>query len=268
VRATAPLLLPAGRSAQVAGDGRDLTVLLPLQHSGGDWEPHVRALMARLVQPDWVCLDIGANIGAHTLALASLATDGEVLAFEASRRNFAYLEENVAALSEPKARITTVHCALWDRAGTVDLAESDVFPGGAFVAEESAGLDGSEHVHNIGDRDVTFTLRVDSVPAVRLDDWVAAQGLQRLDLIKLDVEGAETHVLDGAARTLERFRPFLITEYLGVSETYFQRLRDSFPAVQLIEPDGSLNALTDRESLRARLESGKGWEDLLCLPSI
>jgi hypothetical protein len=109
---------------------------------------------------------------------------------------------------------------------------------------------------------------VDSVPAVRLDDWVAAQGLQRLDLIKLDVEGAETHVLDGAARTLERFRPFLITEYLGVSETYFQRLRDSFPAVQLIEPDGSLNALTDWESLRARLESGKGWEDLLCLPSI
>jgi hypothetical protein len=46
-----------------------------------------------------------------------------------------------------------------------------------------------------------------------LDDWVEREGLSRVDLIKIDVEGAERAVLEGASRTLERFRPSLILEW-------------------------------------------------------
>src|SRR5580765_8476349 len=80
----APLRLPSGRVVEVVGDDEDLTLITPLRASGGEWEPHVRRVMERIVRPEWTCLDIGANIGVHTLALAELAR--EVIAFEANPR--------------------------------------------------------------------------------------------------------------------------------------------------------------------------------------
>lgn len=71
---------------------------------------------------------------------------------------------------------------------------ADRVAGRAFIAEQSAGttgLDGSEHVRSVGSREVTFTMHVHAVPAVRLDDWIAERGIAQIDLIKIDVEGAE-----------------------------------------------------------------------------
>src|SRR5207247_9520522 len=120
-----------------------------------------------------------------------------------------------------------------------------------------------------------LTVFVGAVSAMRLDHWARRDGLKRVDLIKLDVEGAETHVLAGAAQTLERFRPILLTEYnprcaayFGEPpDAYFRLLGRLYTSVRLIEPDGSLSELPDWETLEARLEQGKGWEDLLCEPS-
>jgi len=268
-----PLLLPGGRRLTISGDDRDVSVVGALVSSDGNWEPHVRGLFERLVQPDWVCLDIGANIGAHTLALACLAR--RVYAFEASPANFAHLETNVAATGM-SAKITPVLAAIWDGAGTVDVVASPEFSGTAFATADGSPWDGSDHVYALGDREVPFTFRSDTVPAVRLDDWVAEHELDRIDLIKIDVEGAEQTALAGATETLRRFKPLLVTEYNPSAATslfgarpdaYFEFLADAFPSLHVIEPDGSLSEpLVEWRRLEVRLAEGRGWEDLLCVP--
>jgi hypothetical protein len=114
-----PLILPDGRTTGVACRPGDLSVAAPLAASGGDWEPHVRRYLESLVRPDWVCLEIGAHVGAHTLSLAVLAHAGRVVAFEADAANFALLSRNTALLAAPCAAIVPVHLALWDRPGTL-----------------------------------------------------------------------------------------------------------------------------------------------------
>ena len=131
--ALAPLMLPRGASTVVVGDERDLTVVAVLRGLNGDWEPHIRRFLERTVQADWVCLDIGANIGTHTLGMASMATEGMIVAFEASSDNFGYLSRNVANLPAPKAQVKLVNRALWNEPGRLNIAVVAELPGCSFV---------------------------------------------------------------------------------------------------------------------------------------
>jgi hypothetical protein len=59
------------------------------------------------------------------------------------------------------------------------------------------------------------------VNVTKLDEWIAASGLERLDFIKLDVEGAEFKVLQGGIKTLRRFIPTILFEYIPENTTWF-----------------------------------------------
>ncbi len=276
-----PLRLPDGRLVQVEPMPGDLSVSAALRASGGEWEPHVRRFLAGVVQPNWVCADIGANVGTHSLALASLARDGRVFAFEADPANHAVLTRNIAALPPPAGPIEALHLALWDRRGTLVIGGAAELAGCSFVTEEptdaaaterrlravvdAAALDGTE-----------LHVRLSEVPALPLDEWAEAAALPRLDLIKLDVEGAEARVIRGADRTLRRHRPVLLVEYNPAcaasyfdqpADALFRELESRFEAIHALEEDGALMRLADWEALRTRLEAGKGWEDLVCLPA-
>ncbi len=116
---------------------------------------------------------------------------------------------------------------------------------------------------------------METVAAIPLDAWVGENGLNRIDLIKLDVEGAEARVLQGAENVLRRYAPILITEYapschqsfLGAKpQAYFEQLQDLFARVFIIEENGSLSRIEDWSALSTRIDNGKGWEDLACMP--
>ncbi len=273
------LLLPHGRTTQVAHQPGDLSVAASLAASGGDWEPHVRAYMARTVQPDWVCLDIGANLGVHTLSLAVLAHEGRVVAFEADATNFALLSGNADALAVPRATISLVNLALWDRPGTLVFGGADELAGCSFVAEALDAEKVERQLRMVVDAGaidgVDLHIRSGSIAALPLDAWVDAQDLPRLDLIKLDVEGAEARIIRGADATLRRFRPVLLVEYNPACaaayfgqppEELFEELAKRFVAIHALELDGTLTPLADWPALQARLATGRGWEDLVCLP--
>ena len=277
----APLLLPDGGTAEIVCLAADRSLGAALTASGGDWEPHVRRYLAATVQPDWTCLDIGANLGAHTLALAVLAQRGRVVAFEADPVNHALLCRNADALAPPKAPVEALAVALWDRPGRLIIGGADELAGCAFVAEPAAAdpADTERRLRSVVDAaaiaDTALHVRLSEVPAVTLDDWVAAQDLDRLDFIKLDVEGAETHVLRGAVRSLARYRPVLLVEYnpacaaayFGEAATaLFDVLAAQFATLNALEPDGTLTPLAGWPALAARLAAGRGWEDLVCLP--
>ncbi|WP_428376424.1 FkbM family methyltransferase [Lichenicoccus sp.] len=277
------LLLPHNRMMDVAFRPGDLSVAAVLAASGGDWEPHVRSYLESTVQSDWVCLDIGANLGAHTLSLAVLAQDGQVVAFEADAGNFALLSSNVAALTAPRAPIAPVNLALWDRPATLVFGGADELAGCSFVSEDLDSETVEHHLRTVVDAaaigGIDLHIRSGSVAALPLDAWAEAHGLPRLDLIKLDVEGAEARVIRGADATLRRFRPILLVEYnpscaaayFGQPpEALYEELAARFAAIHTLEPDGTLTAVPNWTTLQTRLAAGKGWEDLVCLsaPSV
>ena len=185
----APLRLPAGGPTLTIDVGVDFADAMRRQ--GGWYERHLTTLLPRLLPADGVALDIGANAGALTLSMAHLVPNGRVIAFEAAPPNADRLESNIARAGFHNVRVERL--ALYDGPGELSLTYVDEHTGGASVADRAAG-------------------GTTTIPAMALDDWTRASSLERLDLVKIDVEGSEVRVLRGARETLERFRPTLIVE--------------------------------------------------------
>lgn len=277
---SAPLVLPGGRSITVSCGDADLSITGSLVATQGNWEPHIRKFLEANVRSDWVCLDIGANIGIHTLSMSILANAGQVVAFEADSRNFTWLSSNIERLDGPKAAARAVNCALWDTNGIVNLSSIDELAGCCFISQTDSLAENERQIREVVNplaiRHRELHMRVSPTRAWRLDDWVAGSGLERIDLIKMDVEGAEIRVLQGAERTIREFSPILVTEYnpaCGASyfgdraSGYFEELQKMFGVIRILEADGSVSApVADWSSLEIRLRNGRGWEDLLCEP--
>jgi FkbM family methyltransferase len=253
----------------VLGSSDDRSVVEALRCGNGFWEPHLMQVMNRYLRVDHVCFDIGANLGIHTLVMSKLAPQGSVVAFEASRQNFNFLLRNIA--ENGIRNVSPHHCALWNTEGHLNLTFVSELTGCAFVCNDDALGSGLEKIRSvvIADWAQTTAMHVaeEVVDCIRLDAWIAKNEVPRLDFIKLDVEGAEARVLEGAAGVISRFHPLLITEYnpacsvkyFGASESaYFELLSEIFPFRYLIQEGGQLAIIDRYDILREILRSGKG----------
>jgi len=153
---------------------------------GGGREDNTTAVLRSMLHPGAVFVDVGANVGYFTLLAAKLGAD--VIAYEPTPSVFKRLAENVA-LNSLDARL--VNAAAMDRAGTFPLYLSDEDP----EANSLFGSGGSI-----------------SVSAVRLDEDLLSRGISRVDVLKIDAEGAEPLVLDGARNLLVSQSPAIILE--------------------------------------------------------
>jgi FkbM family methyltransferase len=165
----------------------------------GSHEPELLAYLAGAVRPGSVCIDAGANFGAVTMLLAgAVGPSGRVHAFEPVPAVRARLVEHVAANGFDA--IVAVHEeALAAENGTATFHV-------AADAEFNQGLGSLLHASRPGEMSEI------PVRTLRLDDFVERAKLERLDWIKMDVQGAEPLLLAGARRVLERFRPSLVLE--------------------------------------------------------
>lgn len=146
-----------------------------------------------LTRPGDHVLDLGANIGFHTLALArKVGPAGQVTSVEPQRHCFQLLCANVVLNQMPQ-----VHCL---RAAVGDAPGSCRVPLNDPAARLNAGA--TEVSLDAGDGPT------DTVPLMTVDSLA----LPRCDLIKVDTEGFEDRVIQGAGATLERFRPVLYIE--------------------------------------------------------
>jgi len=163
----------------------------------GRYEPNEFCWLNRVLQPGMTFVDVGANMGLYSLFAAKKVTAlGNVLAVEPSSRECQILEGNIK--SNALQNVRTVHAAVSDRRGTADLLV--------------APLRNSGHNTLGGFGYGTSTERTERVPTNRLDDLVQTAGFDRVDVIKMDVEGAEMLALRGATETLRRFHPLLLLE--------------------------------------------------------
>jgi FkbM family methyltransferase len=160
--------------------------------------PQAHPAVLASLRPGSVAIDIGANLGEWTVPFArSVGAAGRVIAIEPAPRIAAALQATLAANALRQAEV--VRCAIGDHDGQTEFAVPVVTSartdtGTARIGPASVGHE---------------ALRV---PLRRLESLAAELGLDRLDLIKIDVEGHERKVLDGAASILDRYRPTLVME--------------------------------------------------------
>jgi FkbM family methyltransferase len=176
-------------------EGIDLAIYL-----GAMFERRTTVALGRLVKPSSLVVDVGANIGAHTLTLAKLVgPKGRVMAFEPT--DFAYhkLRRNLALNPKIAARVETHHCFLTNHDGAgVPYAIYSSWP---LTTEQ--GL----HPKHLGRE-----MQTGAVQARSLDSVLSERADRPVQLVKLDVDGFECDVLGGAISMLRESRPVFVME--------------------------------------------------------
>ncbi len=186
------------------------------------------------------CFDVGANIGLHSLGLSTLAPRGRIFAFEPSPGSFEFLKTNLRRNRADNVKAFAT--ALADHEGTISFHDVPFFTAGSFTADDEGWLQSDA---------VGSTLV--RVPCTTLDAFTEDYGVDRVDVIKIDVEGAELAVLEGATRTLAAYKPIVVMEFNSFAftlhagvlpQTALTKVLATFPHVFVIDrSDGSLARL-------------------------
>jgi FkbM family methyltransferase len=196
---------PDGRAALVgpAGD----RVLKKIRKDGGFYEGRLLSYLTRmgLLEEDMVVVDAGAHIGNHTIFFSWACK--KVIAFEPSRDSYAFLRRNI--WENRLDNVETYNLALSAKPARLRLSLLSVIgdTGNRFwwyEGEEGGPEPARMQYFRRAEREVLC----DSVP---LDSF----NFSSLDFLKIDVEGMELEVLDGAEKTIEEFLPLVMIEVLS-----------------------------------------------------
>lgn len=211
---------------------------------GGYYERAEQAFCAGYLEPGMTAFDIGASQGFYTLLFAKLAGPEHVHAFEPEERNLRRLRTNLDLNGFEAVRASRL--AAVGEPGEVEL---NVFPrevyGWHTLGTPSLEVDGLLAVPESRQR----------VPGVTLDGYCAEHGVERIDLLKLDVEGAELDALNGAQGLLGggRIRALLfevseaMVEGMGHDPVeIFDLLRGAGLTLHQLADDGSLRPAPER----------------------
>jgi FkbM family methyltransferase len=160
---------------------------------GGVYEPHVRRCIAALLRPGDTFVDIGAHIGYFSMIAASLVgPNGRVYSFEGNSSLFPTLRSNTAQF--PWMEVS--QRAVCDKTGSV-----------AFSNPQKAGESGWGKLASVRNEG-----HIEWVEAVSLDEWHESLQFPPIRLIKIDAEGSEPLILEGARRVILKERPYIIIE--------------------------------------------------------
>lgn len=147
-----------------------------------EFESHEISCLEKLIRENDVCLDIGGNIGIYSVFMASKAHQGRVISFEPVPINRGILALNIHLNGINNVEVKDY--AINDYSGTTQFT----------VCEDAA-------YSSIISTNRKKEARLLEVPSRTLDDLFAVEG-KKIDIIKIDVEGAELHVLKGGEQLL------------------------------------------------------------------
>jgi len=205
-RKLADRVLPKGERVWVQvkrGLGRGLWLKAdPYRELGylrGVPEAEVQEMMQQYLRPGGCFFDVGSHIGFYALIGARLVGEyGHVVAFEPEPDNFTLLEENVRR--NGFSQVVTLPVAVWRESGRVPFRRGE--SGGPRSSTRRGAVLSGERC---GDQGQNL-----EVEAFALDDYT--QRGRAPDFIKVDVEGGEKSVIDGARRLLEEVKPAFLVE--------------------------------------------------------
>jgi len=212
-----------------------------------------------LVKPGMVVLDIGAHVGYYARMFSALTgSSGRVVAFEPHPRTHQFLKQNVDSLSN----VSTLQVAVAEQEGTAELYDYLMMSasGSLHYDETLADLQRAQ----IGEFDVAprhdgkFEMQKYSVKTIPIDKCLMEMGIQQVDFVKMDIEGAEMGALRSMKQTIANSPNLaLIMEYNPQALKAFdyepiqaltEVLNMGFTKMQAINPDGSLTDWTQDTS--------------------
>lgn len=155
----------------------------------GEWCEGEIALLGPYIKGNEVILDVGANIGTHTVALAKKAPQGMLLAFEPQRLMYQMLCANLAL--NGIQNVYAFQAGVGDKPGLVNIP---------VIHHHENSNRGALSIEGHADGESTPILTIDQLQ------------LPHCHLVKIDVEGMECKVLKGAESTIEKFKPIIFVE--------------------------------------------------------
>ncbi len=161
----------------------------------GEWALEELSLLAQIITPGMCVLDVGAFIGTHTLAFSEFTEQrGKVYSFEPRKEIYAILLENLNI--NERQNVIAFNMGLAEKEQILNLQSLDLNQAINFgsLALDANGV-------SLGANN--YQVRISTI-----DDL----GIDKIDVIKLDVEGMERRVLDGAVETILRDRPIIFCE--------------------------------------------------------
>jgi len=165
----------------------------------GCWEPQLMELMALLMRPNGVFVDIGANIGFHSLHIAARNPGARCHAFEPHPEIFRQLTRNVHLSALKNVTLHEYALAEAQREGTFYLQDASAY---------NRGLSSSFQQSDLKDKWKESRMRFE-----RLDDVLSGSDRSDVSLIKIDTQGSERQVLAGAQRTIADACPGVLFEF-------------------------------------------------------
>lgn len=213
----------------------------------GYYEPELTSLCNQHITPETDVLDIGANIGFHSVLFAGLVGSGRVLAVEPTSSALGRLTRNLAR-NNATDKVTVHHGAVSDAAGSVEIK---VIPG----REEFSTLGEMSHQAVAGEQWSVEKVECDTLDAL----------VQRYELapkfIKVDVEGFEHQVFSGGAHTLSTHRPIILAELSDVMLT-----KNGSSAAKVIEMLQSANYSVSNANRPSEAPGTSDYGEIICLP--
>jgi FkbM family methyltransferase len=169
------------------------------------------------LKPDSVVIDAGANIGTFTVLAASIATAGKVYAFEPGSLAREILEKNTKSADN----VMVIPSGLGEKSETTEMLVHADYPGMSMLGD--AGLTVTQDSPGVVQEAVHVTT---------IDDFVAKNGITKIDFIKMDTEGYEKQIIRGARETIRRDKPVI-----AASAYHFARDKEDIPKlIHEIEP--------------------------------
>jgi FkbM family methyltransferase len=195
-----------------------------LKNAGENFEPNMVELFKKLIGPDFVIADIGANIGFTSILFSQLGS--KVFSFEPSPTTYNYLVKNLR--NNHLENVIPVNQALGDKNTTSTLTYSNLNRSGGFVSDKVRPREGHT---------------TENIIIRRFDD-VWHQYADELDFLKIDVEGFESQVINGSEKLISKYKPIIVMELNHWCLNAFQRitvpdfldfLRERFPYLYAVD---------------------------------
>lgn len=150
-----------------------------------NFEKQETSLIRKIAKKDWIYFDIGANVGYYTLLFSTLSKNGRIHSFEPIPLCHHLLSANILLNNLNNIRVNNF--ALSNYSGVAKFSVSQKWETSSFIHTERDPLE-----------------KIIQVEVRRLDDYVIDNSIERIDFMKIDVEGAEKLVLEGSLETLSK----------------------------------------------------------------
>ena len=187
------LILTHGCKMEVNPNDEGLSAEL-LVH--GSHEPDTTKFVSKYLKENIVCVDVGANIGYYsTLYSKIVGQNGKVLAIEPSPVNFEFLKKNLEL--QNFSNYLVFNCESGDKEGNVRFLMDKRANKCMIVQDKSESSNNPDII---------------SVPVRKIDDIIDESNVERVDFLKMDVEGYEWFAIQGALKTIRTFRPSIQIE--------------------------------------------------------